>query len=103
MTETELLTRIKGGIAKASSLLENLWAALPSDFQHKALDAAQAGVSDLSALAETEVAKLPTDQAAVLDAAIAAIDVKAQEDIQRITNNQAIAKAAILSAKAPTQ
>ena len=99
-TEAELLADLKAGVAKVKILFENLWAALPADFQHDALDAAKDGVNEVSALAETEAQRAaPPTAASLIDDAIAAADAKVESEIAIIRNQGEARKAELIAAK----
>jgi hypothetical protein len=75
---TEFVAQAKAGMAKATALAEELWAAMPPEFQHPALDAAKAGLSDLGELAKSEVtaAGAPKPLADAIDDEIAVVESK---------------------------
>jgi hypothetical protein len=101
MTLEEFEAEAKAAMVDAKAWAENLWNALPPEFQHPALDAAKAGVADLGTLAVAEVAKssAPASAQAVLDDAIDAVDAKAESAIAVINNKAAADKAALVAAK----
>jgi hypothetical protein len=100
MNLEEFEVEAKAKLAVVETWAENLWNALPPEFQHPALDAAKAGVADLGALATTEVNKVvPPTADAMVDTAIASLDAKAESDIAAIQNKTAAAKAALAALK----